>query len=80
MSDQLGLQGLIVPEAYGGSGFGYVELTAVLEEMGAALLCAPYFATVALGANALLCVRRRGGPARAAARASRRARRSPPWP
>ena len=54
MSDQLGLQGLIVPERYGGGGFGYVELTGVLEEMGAALLCAPYFATVALAANALL--------------------------
>ncbi len=54
MSDQLGLQGLIVPERFGGSGFGYVELTAVMEEMGAALLCAPYFATVVLGANAVL--------------------------
>jgi alkylation response protein AidB-like acyl-CoA dehydrogenase len=31
-----------------------VELTVVFEEMGAALLCAPYFSTVALGANALL--------------------------
>ena len=26
----------------------------IFEEMGAALLCAPYFATVALAANALL--------------------------
>ena len=54
MAEQLGLQGLIIPEAYGGSGFSYVELMVVLEEMGAALLCAPYFSTVALGANALL--------------------------
>ena len=54
MADQLGLQGLAIPEEYGGAGFGYVELVVVLEEMGAALLCAPYFATVALGANALL--------------------------
>jgi alkylation response protein AidB-like acyl-CoA dehydrogenase len=54
MAHQLGLQGLAIPEEYGGSGFGYVELIVVLEEMGAALLCAPYFATVGLGANALL--------------------------
>ena len=54
MADQLGLQSLTIPEEYGGSGFGYVELIVVLEEMGAALLCAPYFSTVALAANALL--------------------------
>lgn len=54
MADQLGLQALIVPEAYGGAGFGYVELLVVLEEMGRSLLCAPYFSTVALAANALL--------------------------
>jgi alkylation response protein AidB-like acyl-CoA dehydrogenase len=54
MAEQLGLQALAIPEEYGGAGFGYVELVVVLEEMGAALLCAPYFATVALGANALL--------------------------
>ena len=54
MAGQLGLQALAVPEEYGGAGFGYVELIVVLEEMGAALLCAPYFATVGLAANALL--------------------------
>ena len=33
-------------------GFAYVELAiVVLEEMGAALLCAPYFSTVALAAT-----------------------------
>jgi alkylation response protein AidB-like acyl-CoA dehydrogenase len=50
----MGLQGLIVPEEFGGSGFSYVELIVVLEEMGRALLCAPYFSTVALAANALI--------------------------
>ncbi len=55
MADQLGLQALAIPESYGGAGFGYVELVVVLEEMGRALLCAPYFSTVALAANALLC-------------------------
>jgi alkylation response protein AidB-like acyl-CoA dehydrogenase len=54
MADQLGLQSLTIPEEYGGSGFSYVELIVILEEMGAALLCAPYFSTVALAANALL--------------------------
>src|SRR5262249_53578200 len=54
MGEQLGLQGLAIPEEYGGSGYTYVELIVVLEEMGRALLCAPYFSTVALAANALL--------------------------
>jgi alkylation response protein AidB-like acyl-CoA dehydrogenase len=54
MADQLGLQSLIIPEEFGGSGFSYVELIVVLEEMGAALLCAPFFSTVALATNALL--------------------------
>jgi alkylation response protein AidB-like acyl-CoA dehydrogenase len=54
MAEQLGLQGLIIPEEFGGSGFTYVELIVVLEEMGRALLCAPYFSSVALAANLLL--------------------------
>ena len=54
MGEQLGLQGLAVPEEYGGSGYTYVELVVVFEEMGRALLPAPYFSTVALAANALL--------------------------
>ncbi len=54
MAEQLGLQSLIIPEEYGGAGFTYVELVVVLEEMGASLLCAPFFSTVALGANAIL--------------------------
>src|SRR6202453_2729255 len=54
MAEQLGLQSLTIPEQFGGSGFSYVELIVVLEEMGASLLCAPFFSTVALGANAVL--------------------------
>jgi alkylation response protein AidB-like acyl-CoA dehydrogenase len=54
MAEQLGLQSLTIPEEFGGSGFSYVELVLVLEEMGAALLCAPFFSTVALAANAVL--------------------------
>jgi alkylation response protein AidB-like acyl-CoA dehydrogenase len=54
MGEQMGLQGLIIPEEFGGSGYSYVELIVVLEEMGRRLLCAPYFSTVVLAANALL--------------------------
>jgi alkylation response protein AidB-like acyl-CoA dehydrogenase len=54
MGEQLGLQGLIIPEDFGGSGYSYVELGVVLEEMGRALLCAPYFSTVVLAANTLI--------------------------
>ena len=54
MGDQMGLQGLSIPEEFGGSGFGFIELGVVLEEMGRALLCAPFFSSVVLAANALL--------------------------
>ena len=54
MGEQMGLQGLIVPEEFGGSGFSYVELGIVLEEMGRSLLCAPFFSTVVLAANTLI--------------------------
>jgi alkylation response protein AidB-like acyl-CoA dehydrogenase len=50
----LGLTGLAIPEQYGGAGAGWRELGIVLEEMGRALLCAPYFSTVILAASALL--------------------------
>ncbi len=53
-ADQLRLPGLVIPEEYGGDGFGLVELGVVLEEMGRALFCAPFFATVVLAAQALL--------------------------
>ena len=56
LCEQLGLAGLAIPEKYGGSGFGYVELIVVFEEMGRALLCAPYFSSVALAANLLMAV------------------------
>ncbi|MFI6522895.1 acyl-CoA dehydrogenase family protein [Spirillospora sp. NPDC050679] len=46
MAGQLGLQGMAVPEEYGGAGFGVRELGVVFEEMGRALVCSPYLATV----------------------------------
>ncbi|MCL2428437.1 MAG: acyl-CoA/acyl-ACP dehydrogenase [Alphaproteobacteria bacterium] len=51
---QLGLTAVHIPEAYGGQGFGFVELGIVLEEMGRALLCAPYFASSVLAATAIM--------------------------
>ncbi len=51
---ELGWTSVHVPEAHGGLGLGYVELVALMEIMGEALLCAPFFSTVCLGANALL--------------------------
>ena len=57
MAEQLGLQGLIIPEEYGGQGFAYVELVVVLEEMGRPLVCAPYFSSVVLAANTLIALR-----------------------
>jgi alkylation response protein AidB-like acyl-CoA dehydrogenase len=54
MAEQMGLQGLVIPEEFGGSGYSYVELIVVLEETGRRLLCAPYFSTVVLAANTLL--------------------------
>jgi alkylation response protein AidB-like acyl-CoA dehydrogenase len=60
MGGQLGLQGLSIPEEYGGSGFGPLEAGVVLEEMGRALLCAPYLATCVLAARAILAAGDRG--------------------
>jgi alkylation response protein AidB-like acyl-CoA dehydrogenase len=54
MAQELGLQSLHIPEAHGGQGFTFVELGIVLEEMGRVLLCAPYFSTVVLAANAIM--------------------------
>ena len=51
---QLGLQGLAIPESYGGAGFSFAEQAVVLEEFGAALYGGPYLASAVLAATALL--------------------------
>lgn len=53
MARQLGLQGLTIPEQYGGSGFGFLDLAVALEAMGGALLVAPLLSSV-LAASALV--------------------------
>jgi len=47
-------QAIHMPESCGGMGLGYVELVAMMEQMGRYLLCAPFFSTVCLAGNALL--------------------------
>jgi alkylation response protein AidB-like acyl-CoA dehydrogenase len=54
LNRELGLTAVHIPEAYGGSGFGFGELGIVLEEMGRGLLCAPFFSTAALATTAIL--------------------------
>jgi alkylation response protein AidB-like acyl-CoA dehydrogenase len=51
--NELGLAGLVVPEAHGGMGFGAVEAMVVMEELGRGLVNAPY-AQAALVAPTLL--------------------------
>ena len=53
---QLGLQGLAIPESYGGAGFSFAEQAVVLEEFGAALYGGPYLASAVLAATALLAI------------------------
>jgi alkylation response protein AidB-like acyl-CoA dehydrogenase len=53
MATQIGLQALIIPEPYGGSGAGLLELVLVLEELGAALAC-PSFLPTAIATQTLL--------------------------
>src|SRR5437899_1721884 len=54
LSEELALPAVHIPERYGGAGFGMVEQCIVAEELGRALLCAPYFSTAVLAANAIL--------------------------
>lgn len=54
IASELGWPALTIPENYGGLGLGCVDLVALMEVMGEALLASPFFATVCLAANALL--------------------------
>jgi alkylation response protein AidB-like acyl-CoA dehydrogenase len=47
------LTGLSLPEEYGGVG-DYLDLVVVLEEMGKACFISPFFATIVLGAGAIM--------------------------
>jgi alkylation response protein AidB-like acyl-CoA dehydrogenase len=53
LAGQLGVLAMVVPEEYGGAGFGFVEAGVVFEEAGRALLVAPLLSTT-LAAAALV--------------------------
>ena len=50
---EMGVTGLVVSEEFGGSGVGPLELEAIMEEAGAALLCAPLLASSVVAAELL---------------------------
>ena len=54
LCQELAVAGVHVPEAYGGQGFTFAELAVVVEEMGRALYCGPYFSSTVLGSTAIL--------------------------
>ena len=54
MAEELGLQGVHLPEEHGGQGFGFLELGIVLEEMGRALVPGPFLASSVLAAGAIM--------------------------
>ena len=56
---EMGFSGLLVPEEFGGSGFGCVEAGVVMEEIGRTLMLSPFLSTAVLAASALA----RGGNA-----------------
>src|SRR6202521_2949224 len=51
---EMGFLGVAIPEAYGGTGAGHLELCVIAEEMGRALAPVPFSSTVYLAAEALL--------------------------
>ena len=54
LASDLALSGLIIPEEFGGSGFGARELGIVMEEFGRSLICVPYFASSVMAASAIM--------------------------
>lgn len=50
----MGVVGLAVPEQFGGAGAGAAELEAVMEEMGAALLCSPFLGSAVIATSLLV--------------------------
>ena len=51
---EMGWTGVIIPEEYGGSDFGYLSLGLVLEELGRTLTASPLLATALATASALI--------------------------
>ncbi|QTI70940.1 acyl-CoA dehydrogenase family protein [Gordonia polyisoprenivorans] len=51
MGAELMIQGIAIPEEYGGSGFTFVEIGLVLEEFGRALTVSPFFGSCVMAAG-----------------------------
>ena len=51
---ELGFAGVLIPEEFGGSGFGYVGLGQVLEAQGRTIAASPLLSTALIGASALI--------------------------
>ncbi|HWZ08772.1 MAG TPA: acyl-CoA dehydrogenase family protein, partial [Bradyrhizobium sp.] len=51
---EMGFIGVAIPETYGGTGAGHLELCVIAEEMGRALAPVPFSSTVYLAAEAIL--------------------------
>ena len=51
---EMGWAGVIIPEDFGGSNFGYLSLGLILEEMGRTLTASPLLASGLAGASALI--------------------------
>ena len=51
---ELGWLSTVIPEQYGGAGFGYLELAVLAEEVGRALAPIPFSSSVYLATEALL--------------------------
>ena len=54
LSTELAVTGLIIPEEFGGSGFGATELGIVMEQFGRSLICVPFFSSSVMAASALI--------------------------
>ena len=54
MCAEVGLAGTHLPEAYGGFGFGPIELGIAAEEMGRHLYAGPFFSSAVMASYALL--------------------------
>jgi alkylation response protein AidB-like acyl-CoA dehydrogenase len=54
LAGEMGFAGLMVPELYGGSGLGAVEMSLVLEETGRTLALVPFFETAVLAVQVIL--------------------------
>jgi alkylation response protein AidB-like acyl-CoA dehydrogenase len=51
---EMGWQGAVIPEEYGGAGFGHLELAMIAEEVGRALAPIPFSSSVYLATEAIL--------------------------